>query len=358
MAGPGVLSVPAEILAAWETYPWVRQPRQRIKETYGVDVLKEGALREFYSPVLNLVATIAELYSPPRMEYQIQRFGSFPFRCVGALVDSKVKRIEIAGDGTGLPTLSVEGSRSADGHLGTSFSSDRLPLDKVRELRDAGRRIVLVSLGTVATQRMWRLPLGRPSEQNAERPAGARSITEYTGKEFCQYVYRACFEAVARDQSILAIASLGTNGEDALRGLPPAPPNVVLRESVPQLDLLPLCDAFVTHGGCNSVHEALALGIPLCVVPVFGDQMENADTVARCGAGFSFRHPLRTLSADALHKALQAVLQGAPNAYRASAQRLARSLAAAGGVSGAVHAILWASGELSGANIAAGAGGA
>ena len=45
--------------------------------------------------------------------------------------------------------------------------------------------------------------------------------------------------------------------------------------------MLPLCDAFVTHGGMGSVMEALLHRVPLAVIPVFGDQIWNAD---RAGA--------------------------------------------------------------------------
>ena len=48
---------------------------------------------------------------------------------------------------------------------------------------------------------------------------------------------------------------------DALVGAVPS--NVLLRERVPQLALLPHLDAVVCHGGHNTVCEALAHGLPL-----------------------------------------------------------------------------------------------
>eukprot|EP00441_Pelagodinium_beii_P035121 CAMPEP_0197628430 /NCGR_PEP_ID=MMETSP1338-20131121/6745_1 /TAXON_ID=43686 ORGANISM="Pelagodinium beii, Strain RCC1491" /NCGR_SAMPLE_ID=MMETSP1338 /ASSEMBLY_ACC=CAM_ASM_000754 /LENGTH=523 /DNA_ID=CAMNT_0043199411 /DNA_START=11 /DNA_END=1582 /DNA_ORIENTATION=+ len=344
MTGPGVLSMPPDIVESCEKQPWVQQPRRWIQESYGLDVLENGLMMEFYSPTQNLVTSFQELYMPPSSEHQIKRFGHFPFHCVGALVDPRVKRIENAGDGANAPSLSGEGTVNTL-TLTPEFSSAALPLQQIREARNSDRRIVLISLGTVVTQRMWRRPLGLASRRNDERPEGSRSITEYTGKEFCQYVYEACFEAVRQDQNLLAIFAMGSNGEEALEGIAPPPCNAILRESVAQVELLPLCDAFVTHGGANSMHEALALALPQAIIPVFGDQIYNADALASSGAGISFRHPLKTLTAETLQSALHSLLQThGPNTYKSAAGRLSKQLAAAGGVRKAADLVLEAMG--------------
>ena len=63
------------------------------------------------------------------------------------------------------------------------------------------------------------------------------------------------------------------------------PPNFMACGVVPQLDVLPLCDAFLTHGGMGSVMEALLHRVPLAVIPVFGDQIWNADRAGAAGLG-------------------------------------------------------------------------
>jgi hypothetical protein len=349
MPGPGVLNYPADMMKDREKVDWVQKPRQWILDHYALDLLQNGTLLGCYSSELNLVTTVKSLYMGPSGEFQIQRYGQFPFQCVGALVDAAVTRIENAGDGRGAPVLSLSGSESetSDCHAGldTEFNltdlKSPLPLHKVREMRAAGRRIVFISLGTVVTQRMWSRPLGVSSIKNDERPEGARSITEYTGKEFCEMVYRLCFQVLEQDPQIFAILSLGTNAQEVLGGLPPLPSNLAVRESVSQLELLPLCDAFITHGGANSMHEALAMRVPLAVVPVFGDQMLNADSVAHSGSGFSFRHPLATLSTATLSDALQQLLSQDPsNTFRLAASAVAEELEQAGGIHAAVNAIL------------------
>ncbi|CAE8721084.1 unnamed protein product [Polarella glacialis] len=193
------------------------------------------------------------------------------------MADEKV-RIEHAGCGSERPKWGSDYSKAS--------SSDEV-LERLREARASGKRIVFVSLGTVATGRLWTLPLGHTAagtaNNDAGRPEGARGLSEYTGKELCQHVYRSCFEALGGDPNIFALLATGLC-DDALEGLlHPVPSNFLVQATVPQLEVLKLCDAFVTHGGANSMHEALSFGVPLAVVPIFGDQPFNADSVARCG---------------------------------------------------------------------------
>ncbi|MFH9400816.1 glycosyltransferase [Streptomyces sp. NPDC017638] len=63
------------------------------------------------------------------------------------------------------------------------------------------------------------------------------------------------------------------------------PGHVHVTERVPQPLLLESVDLFVTHGGFNSVREALRTGTPLAVLPHFGDQYTNARRVTELGLG-------------------------------------------------------------------------
>lgn len=58
---------------------------------------------------------------------------------------------------------------------------------------------------------------------------------------------------------------------------------------IPQPAVLahPQCKAFVTHGGWGGLCEAAVAGVPLCVLPFFGDQPSNAEQVAQVGWGLS-----------------------------------------------------------------------
>lgn len=43
--------------------------------------------------------------------------------------------------------------------------------------------------------------------------------------------------------------------------------------------------AFITHGGISSTQEAVNCGIPLIIIPQFGDQFFNAELIKKKGFG-------------------------------------------------------------------------
>ncbi len=69
--------------------------------------------------------------------------------------------------------------------------------------------------------------------------------------------------------------------------LPKPPANMFLFGSVPQLHLLERADGFITHGGLNSVLEAIALRVPMLVYPISNqwDLPGDAARVAAHGIG-------------------------------------------------------------------------
>jgi UDP:flavonoid glycosyltransferase YjiC (YdhE family) len=90
-----------------------------------------------------------------------------------------------------------------------------------------------------------------------------------------------------------------TGGAD-LTHLPRAP-HVHLVDHVPQPLLLETCDLFLTHGGYNSVREAIRAGVPMVVAPRQNDGPHNARRVAEFGLGTAVADPdpLRLLGACA-----------------------------------------------------------
>ncbi|MEJ8632920.1 macrolide family glycosyltransferase [Streptomyces sp. MS2.AVA.5] len=144
------------------------------------------------------------------------------------------------------------------------------------------------------------------------------------------------------------LASLGASvivstGQTDPTALGPLPGNVLARRFVPQPEVLANAALFVTHGGMNSVNEAMYAGVPMLVVPQGADQPMVARRVEELGAGLSIRtqdvteQSVHALAERLLHsprfRAAAATLRGAQHqagGYRRAADELEEYLRAAG----------------------------
>ncbi|MCX5380507.1 glycosyltransferase [Streptomyces sp. NBC_00091] len=190
---------------------------------------------------------------------------------------------------------SCEGFAPHYAFVGPAFGARPAAPDFPWQRLDPQRRRVLVSLGTL------------------NQEAGARFYRAVLGAA----------ERLAGEVQLVLVAPAALVGE--------VPGHVLVRASVPQLELLPHLDAVVCHGGHNTVCEALAYGLPLVVAPIRDDQPIVARQVALAGAGVRVRFG-RT-GAEELRDALTAVLDD-PGPRRA-ARRIQASFAAAGGAAAA-----------------------
>jgi MGT family glycosyltransferase len=102
---------------------------------------------------------------------------------------------------------------------------------------------------------------------------------------------------------------------------------VLVRRHVPQLAVLARAAVFVTHGGMNSVMEALAQGVPMVLISQMPEQAITAARVAAAGAGRVLRR--EQLTARALRRAVDAVADDP--AHARAARALWTRIAGAGG---------------------------
>ena len=144
--------------------------------------------------------------------------------------------------------------------------------------------------------------------------------------------FRSCIEAFAPlPANVLLVVGVST--DPAAFGQIPS--NIIVRSVVPQLEALRQAAVFVTHGGMNSVLEALHFGVPMVVVPQQVEQLLIGQRVAERGAGCVMRHHLgrQEIPTGQLRTAVEALLHGP--SYTASARSLAAMLHDGGGAEAA-----------------------
>ncbi|XP_010149185.1 PREDICTED: UDP-glucuronosyltransferase 1-1-like [Eurypyga helias] len=101
---------------------------------------------------------------------------------------------------------------------------------------------------------------------------------------------------------------------------PNLPKNVKLVKWLPQNDLLahPKTRAFITHGGSHGVYEGICNAVPMLLMPLFGDQMDNAKRVESRGAGLTLN--ILEMTSKDISAALKAVIND--KKYKENIQRL------------------------------------
>lgn len=103
--------------------------------------------------------------------------------------------------------------------------------------------------------------------------------------------YKRCIKAF-KSENVSVIMSIGKKVD--IEDLGKIPPNIKIYPYVPQLQVLKNADLFITHGGMNSVNEALHFGVPMVVLPLATDQPTIADRIVELNLGrrFSNKSPL------------------------------------------------------------------
>jgi len=131
--------------------------------------------------------------------------------------------------------------------------------------------------------------------------------------------YLTILESI-REEPVTLIMTIGNNHDPALLG--PQPPHIHIERYIPQSLLFPHVDLIITHGGHNTILAGLSAGLPMVVVPLFADQMDNA---ARCAALEAGRWvPAGEMTPNSLREAVRMVLDD--QRYALNAKRLQKEM--------------------------------
>ncbi|XP_017768996.1 PREDICTED: UDP-glucuronosyltransferase 1-9-like isoform X4 [Nicrophorus vespilloides] len=90
--------------------------------------------------------------------------------------------------------------------------------------------------------------------------------------------------------------------------MPGKPDNVMIQKWMPQFDILchPNVKGFVSHGGLLGTTEAVHCGVPVVVMPQFGDQHTNARALEAGGGGIVL--DFHNIEEDTVYRALKTIL--------------------------------------------------
>jgi N-glycosyltransferase len=156
-----------------------------------------------------------------------------------------------------------------------------------------------------------------------ELPEGRPVVLAALGTQFHEVPGRVeALLAALAGVDCSAIVAVGQGKDPGAYG--PQPGHVRLVDVVAQPLVLQCCDVFLSHGGFNSVREALRAGVPMVIAPVTADQPGNAQRCAELGLARSFS--AEPPPAEALAAACREVLEDP--GYRARARAMQRRIVA------------------------------
>ena len=159
-------------------------------------------------------------------------------------------------------------------------------------------------------------PVTEPIEKTADKTVYISMGTVNQNREF----YRNCVNALAATDWQVII-SMGTN-TDHFEDLPE---NIQVYESVDQMAVLSIADAFITHCGMNSTSEGLYFGVPLVLFPQTPEQDSVAKRTEELGAGVR----LESISGEDILDVLKRVIDEPQ--YKEGAERISESFKSCGG---------------------------
>ncbi len=114
------------------------------------------------------------------------------------------------------------------------------------------------------------------------------------------------------------------------------PENFIVRNYVPQTEILKYTDVAITHAGMNSTSDLLYNEIPFVAIPIGADQPYMATRVSELGAAISLDKG--KLTSDILKKSVEKVMSDP--SYLENIKKISNSFKEAGGYKKAIEEIL------------------
>jgi len=147
-------------------------------------------------------------------------------------------------------------------------------------------------------------------------------------KEF----YESCFKAFQHVDADFVVSLGNAMSKTEFTNIPK---NFVVEDFVQQLDILQQTDLFISHGGMNSVQEALYFNVPLICIPQQQEQEMVAKQVEDLGCGIRLKH----MSISRLFHAYEQIIHDY-HYYKSNSVLIGDTLENAGGYMKAVDEIL------------------
>jgi MGT family glycosyltransferase len=145
--------------------------------------------------------------------------------------------------------------------------------------------------------------------------------------------FKKCLQAFGHSHHIV-VMTVGNSVDINLLG--EIPPNFIVKNFVPQLEVIKYASVFIYHGGMQSTLDALTHQVPLVLFPQYSEQYLTAHRLEELGAGIWVKQ--QNIQPQKLRELVEKVMHDAE--IRCNVERLGTSLVEAGGTQRAVEKIL------------------
>jgi len=136
-----------------------------------------------------------------------------------------------------------------------------------------------------------------------------------------------------KDSDYLVVMSTGN--KERLKQIGDIPENFIVRDFVPQAEVLKYTDLFIAHGGMGSVSDGMYLGVPMLLVPLGADQFFNAYRLQELGAAKVLKK--KELTSESLKREAKLIFEN--KSVKAAVKRVQESFITSGGPSRAVKEV-------------------